>query len=472
MAISGTEDISLVRKEVKESQAGSIQTTKTLIFKHEANAGDLVIDTTLLTPPAEALANGFIQDNPSSVNLLVNKKNLKIHSSRGVWLQMHEDFKVTGANTIQLIGNIEALGGALEGEVFTIYAAPIQSNAVLTTDHKKQYQEYILLDGQTVLNLGREYEVNRNPLAQIGSIRVFRNGVGPQLRNVGNAAASPLADGNYHEIDVGNGLGTTIEFNIPPSGQDDVIVVEFGLEYAGDFSLVGDMQSMWGSILKLAEDVKDLGPYDITRYINANPSEIERRGFGDILLGLLDLPVPYETEWQDLPSVAAGVWVNSTGAGLTYGTVVTNIGKWKRRGGDALIKWDFRQTAGGSNGAAGLIVLNLDPLIGTIDVARAKANSDLSIANTYAIDSGLGDMYFATSQGPFQHYARAAALNTTQIKFSMMYTGVSQGGSLLNAGNTMFQSTNLGVTATLKIPIQGWSSTRTLREYLVEKGIL
>lgn len=294
MAISGTEDISLVRKEVKESQAGSIQTTKTLIFKHEASAGDLVIDTTLLTPPAEALANGFIQDNPSSVNLLVNKKNLKIHSSRGVWLQMHEDFKVTGANTIQLIGNIEALGGALEGEVFTIYAAPIQANSILTTDHKKQYQEYILLDGQTVLNLGREYEVNRNPLAQIGSIRIFRNGVGPLLRNVGNAAASPLADGNFHEVDAGNGLGTTIEFNVAPSGQDDVIVVEFGLEYAGDFSLVGDMQSMWGSILKLAEDVKDLGPYPISRYINANPSEVERRAFGDYVFDLLRRIVPLE----------------------------------------------------------------------------------------------------------------------------------------------------------------------------------
>lgn len=333
MAISGTEDISLVRKEVKESQAGSIQTTKTLIFKHEASAGDLVIDTTLLTPPAEALANGFIQDNPSSVNLLVNKKNLKIHSSRGVWLQMHEDFKVTGANTIQLIGNIASLGGALEGEVFTIYAAPIQSNAVLTTDHKKQYQEYILLDGQTVLNLGREYEVNRNPLAQIGSIRVFRNGVGPQLRNVGNAAASPLADGNYHEIDVGNGLGTTIEFNIPPSGQDDVIVVEFGLEYAGDFSLVGDMQSMWGSILKLAEDVKDLGPYDITRYINANPSEIERRGFGDMILAMKALLDAYVGEnlsalRQYTLTVTDTNWTTGRAVGVPYRTL---DGTWRLR---------------------------------------------------------------------------------------------------------------------------------------------
>lgn len=284
MGITGTEDISLVRKEVKESQSGSILTTKTLIFKHEAGAGDLVIDTTALSVPSEALANGFVQDNPSSLNLLLAKKNLKIHSSRGLWLQMHEDFKVVGANLIQLIGSIKDTGGALEGEVFTIYANTVQSNAVLTTDHKRNYQEYLLAEGQTVLNLGREYEVNRNPGIQIGAIRVFRNGAGPLLRNVGNAAADPLADGNYQEIEAAGGIGTTIEFNVAPSGQDDVIVVEFGLEYAGDFSLVGDIDALYGAILKLADDVKDLGPYDITRYINANPSQIERRAFGDMVL--------------------------------------------------------------------------------------------------------------------------------------------------------------------------------------------
>lgn len=306
MAITGNEDISIARKEVKESQVGSIQTTKTLIFKHSASEGDLVIDTTALTAPADALANGFIQDNPSALNLLVNKKNLKIHSSRGLWLQMHEDFKVTGVNTIQLIGNIASLGGALEGEVFTIYAVPVQSNSIITTDHKKQHQEYLLLDGQTILNLGREFEANRNPLSQIGAIRVWRNGVGPLLRNAGNVAANPLADGNYQEIDAGNGLGTMIEFNVAPSGQDDVIVVEFGLEYAGDLSLVGDIHAIWGSILKLAEDVKDLGPYDITRYLTANPSEVERRGFGDIVLGMLNVEVPVVGPVQTYVPVITG----------------------------------------------------------------------------------------------------------------------------------------------------------------------
>jgi hypothetical protein len=318
MSITGQEDISYSKKELKESRAGSINTTKTLIFKHQASEGDLVIDTTALVAPSDALANGFVQDNPSAVNLLVNKKNLKIHSSRGIWLQLYEDFIVTGQNTIQLIGNIADLGGALENEVFTIYAVPVQSNATITTDHKKQYQEYILADGQTVLNLGREYEVGRNITSQLGAIRVFRNGVGPQLRNVDNVAADPLADGNYQEIDAGNGLGTTIEFNVAPSGQDDVIVVEFGLEYAGDFSLVGDIQALYGSVLKLAEDVKDLGPYDITRYLTANPSEVERRAFGDHVLDLLGREWNQANYWEQINEMIAS-------PSVTLGTEVSNV---------------------------------------------------------------------------------------------------------------------------------------------------
>lgn len=290
MSLVAKENISIRRKDVKESKTGSLITTKTLIFKHEASLGEMVIDTTALVTPAESLTQGFVQPSlaeVSAANLLANKHNLKIHSSRGVWLQIYDDFRVTGANKIMFVGNIELLGGALEGEVFTIYATPIQSTAVVTTDHKRMTEEYLLLEGETVLNLGREFEVNRNPLKQVGAIRIWRNGIGPQLRNVNNAAAAPLADGNFHEVDAGNGIGIQVEFNIPPSGQDDVIIIDFGLEYAGDYSLVGDIDALYGSVLKLAEDVKDLGPYLISRYLNANPSQVERRTFGDTVLDIL-----------------------------------------------------------------------------------------------------------------------------------------------------------------------------------------
>lgn len=287
--ILGTEDISISKKEVKESRLASINTTKTLIFKHAASAGDILIDTTALVTPSDAASRGFTQPNLAEVSelqLLVNKKNLKIHSSRGVWLQLYEDFIVTGQHTIQLVGNIADLGGALEGEVFTVYATPVQANSILTTDAKKMYQEYTLAEGQAVLNLGREFAVGTNPLSQIGSIRVFRNGVGPQLRNVGNAAANPLADGNYEEVDAGNGTGTTIEFNTPATGQDDTVVVEFGLEYSGDLSIIGDMQSLYGAFKKLIEDAAPAFGWTESRYLTFNPSEIERRGFGDAVIDL------------------------------------------------------------------------------------------------------------------------------------------------------------------------------------------
>lgn len=288
MALSGLEDISFSRKEVKESRDGSIHTTKTLILKHQANVGDVLIDAAALNAPADALLNGFVQDSTLSLNLLINKKNLKIHSSRGLWLQMHEDFLVTSVSTIQLIGNIAATGGAEQDEVFTIYATPIQANAVITTDHKKQWQEYTLLDGETTLDLGREFEVRNTSTSQIGAIRVWRTGYNtPLLRNVANATASPSADGDYQEIDVG-GVGISLEFNIAPNGQDEKVIIEFGMEYAGDFSMNGDIQSLYGAVLKLADDVKELGPYDITRYLTANPSDVERRAFGDSVQLLID----------------------------------------------------------------------------------------------------------------------------------------------------------------------------------------
>ena len=106
MSILAPEGISFRKLEVKENRESSINTTKTLIFKHQATAGDLVINTTALVTPSEAASYGFTQPSLAEVaalNLLVNKKNLKVHSSRGVWLQMFEDFIVTGANTIHLI---------------------------------------------------------------------------------------------------------------------------------------------------------------------------------------------------------------------------------------------------------------------------------------------------------------------------------------------------------------------------------
>jgi hypothetical protein len=328
--VTGREDISYGKADVGKT-GGNLLTSKTIIFKDERSAGDTVINTEALVAPSFALSNGFQQPNVetlANLNLLVNRKNLRVHSSRGAWLQEKEDFLVTSASTIQLIGNIAALGGALEGEVFTVYAVPVQSTSLLTTDVKRQHHEYVLPVGQSVLNLGREYEVGRHleSGSQIGAIRVWRNGVGPLLRNVDNVAADPLAEGNYQEINGLNGVGTSIEFNDPATGADDVVVVEFGYEYAGDLSIVGDIQSVYGGLLALANDVGPAIGVNPTDWLTANPSEVERRSFGDTVLSNIVRIAALEGLTLRTQQKAPAGLVNSNGAFITFNNLT--VGNW------------------------------------------------------------------------------------------------------------------------------------------------
>lgn len=286
--VTGKEDRSYSKEDVGLKK-GNLSTTKTVVFKDERGAGDLVINTMALITPTEAASNGFLQPSVAqlnALNLIQNRKNIQVHSSLSGIMVDYETYAVTGANTIQLIGNKAALGGAAEGEVFTVKAVPVQTSSLLTTDAKKQYKEYILPDGQAILNLGREFDFGANIDSQIGSIRVFRNGVGPLLRNVANVVANPSADGDYHEISTGSLASTMIEFNIAPSGQDDTIVVEFGLEYAADLSIVGDQESLAGQLLAMAKDVGPAVGVNPNDWIISSPSQVERNEFGDEVLRL------------------------------------------------------------------------------------------------------------------------------------------------------------------------------------------
>lgn len=311
--VTGKEDISLVREDVAESRFLA-KAVKTLIFKHEASIGDTEIDLTNLVAPSEALAGGFIQPTSTdlaSANLLTNKRNFRLHSSRGVELQQWEDFIVTGNTKIRLIGNIVDLGGALEGEVFTGYIAAVPVNNFITTDTKFFTRTYDLSVGQTLLNLGVEYEVGKGLIydSQVGSIQVFRAGQ-IQARNAANAPASVSADGNYHEIDSGSGVGTQIQFNIAPTLTSEQIIVVFGVSFAGDFSLVGDMEALNGAFIKLIEDAAPAFGWPESRYLNFNPSAVERRAFGDLVSDLLNRVE--DLEGSSGPAPAASTWTKYT----------------------------------------------------------------------------------------------------------------------------------------------------------------
>lgn len=309
--IVGQGPLSIEKKNITGSTKESVYSARRMTFAHQCTGGESTIDLLNLVTPTTMAANGFL--NPSApelaaANLAVFKRNLRLYSSRLPGLRLFEfDSYICAGTTISLIGSI---GTALPGEIFIGEVDMVQADATVLTDARYVTRTYTLAFGQTTLNLGETFVVNQNESEQVGALRVRRNGLS-QLRNVSNATAGVSADGNYQEIDAGNGYGTSIVFNIggsDPAGE--AIEVDFGLHVAqADQQVFGTIELLYGALLKLAVDgaYNFYGDTDTSRYIAASPSAVERRGFGDLVLSLSDRTTALEGpfKYQKKPLSAA-----------------------------------------------------------------------------------------------------------------------------------------------------------------------
>lgn len=308
-SITGTEDISLTKEDALESKQFA-STARKIIFAHKATGGETGINLLSLATPAELSANGFVQPSSAEIaasRLLFNKKNFRLISSapgRGE-LWMHDHYVITSEGFISFLNGITAL----PDEIFRGEVMDVPQTAIVTADARSVTRTFSLGVGVTLLNLGVLYKVGENLTAgsQVGSIKVWRNGQ-LQMRNVGNAAASPSANGNYQEYDPVN-LGTSnqIQFNIGPMGQSDEIIVEFGLHvFSGDLEIYGAIEQLYGILFKLAQDAAPAFGNPLSTYLSANPSQVERRAFGDQVFNLLDrvevlesaFPEPLDATWK------------------------------------------------------------------------------------------------------------------------------------------------------------------------------
>ena len=289
MSIVGTEDISLTREDVLESKRFS-STARKIIFAHKATGGESGINLLSLVTPPELASNGFLQPSTSEIaasRAIFNKKNFRLISSVNGELWMHDHYVVTSESFVSFLNGITAL----PGEIFRGEIIDVPQTAIVTADARSVTRTYQLGVGQALLNLGVLYKVGENLAAnsQIGSIKVWRNG-SLQMRNMGNAIASTSADGNYQEYDPAN-LGTSnqIQFNLAPAGQPDEIVVEFGLHvFSGDVEIYGAIEQLHGILFKLAQDAAPAFGNPLSTYLSANPSQVDRRQFGDLVFDLLD----------------------------------------------------------------------------------------------------------------------------------------------------------------------------------------
>jgi len=327
------------KKHLLESLTPAFGARRVGIF-HEASSGDSGIDLTNLNMPSTYTNKGYA--NPSDQNIALLrlsyfKTNVKIISSDRGTLTLGE-YDIASNTQINFDGFT-----ANASEIFEIWYEPSVIGGATVVDARPLVKSYLLTEGNTDVVV-EPFEINKNPLEQIGAVMVFR---GPtmnlQFRNSGNATASALADGNYEEVKGTGGLTNIIRFNVPAAvGGESVVVVSIGsLTERPTQSLISYMENMNGDVDKLRDTVAALSGQPKSNF-NGQPQSVDLASFGERFNQILNTEIKtYIAEpWSVITETITGLWTSN----------VTYSGK-KRRDGQ-MMHIRFRADCTGTPGPA------------------------------------------------------------------------------------------------------------------------
>jgi hypothetical protein len=303
-------NISLSKKDLTKSRIPPVA-SRNIVFYHKATVGQSTINLLSLTMPSAEMPSQAqaTVDEITGAQLSINKKNLNLVSAAKGPLVQGLDYIVIDSYTISLIGVYQSVGAEPE-EIFvgTVTGAPISDLVVASA--KSVFKTYELAVGSTVLNLGQEYQIGVNPNDDIGILKIFVNGI-LALRGI-----------DYDEVNSGNGYGSTIAFKTAPVSIPHQVIVDFGVMAITDNNAIGAIESLGGAIKKLADDLAIVAGTSASDYLNANPSEVERRAFGDKLLNILSKSF-YIQEYQTAGFTGSGA--KGSNNAFRYPTVMTSI---------------------------------------------------------------------------------------------------------------------------------------------------
>jgi hypothetical protein len=270
-----------IRKTDLVSQKTPFVAFKAFSFADEATAGQTVISLSALTVPTSYASRGFVQPSASdlsSANLLLYRRNLRLQSTlRGVLME-YDAYDVTGSMTIRLNFPAEA------GEIFIGVISDVSKTGLQVIDGQSLVSTGVLGANASDYVVGQSFALNKYSAKQVGDVLVFLDG---QLmyRNVGNATASPSADGNYQEIDAGSGLSNTIRFNIvDPIDPRPVIVLSNGmLAERPEGSLRAEIETLAGQNDSIIETLAVVAGVPTTNFRSA-PNSVDLQTFGQRLI--------------------------------------------------------------------------------------------------------------------------------------------------------------------------------------------
>jgi hypothetical protein len=139
-----------------------------------------------------------------------------------------------------------------------------------------------------------------------------------------------------------------VVFNIAPVGIANEIIVDFGVQAITDFDAIGTIESLSGSVKKIADDLAVIAGTSANDYIISNPSAVERRGFGDQVLDhearidAVEIAIPLKADLNgsalNLFSVANAVSANNATALGQFDASFTANGYQKLPGG-LIMQW-------------------------------------------------------------------------------------------------------------------------------------
>ena len=279
--ITGTSNLSLRKQQLVDE---TLQSTgyQNLTFSHLCTANQTTITLTALTTPTQLSSAGFIQPTPQQLvnaQLLFNRNNLTLTSSLRGTLVDYLAYTVSSSSTITL------LTPAQENEIIVGKIAAATQSGVQMVGASSIPATGTLAPGQNTFYVGNPFQVGANISSQIGSILVYVDGV-LQYRNTGNS--STVLDGNYYEVNNGNGYGTSIVFNtVDNQNTLNICVLPNGLlveqPTASQMALLENMQ---GQINNLANYVADAGGNSVSTVLGAAPSNQDLLAFGTTVSSL------------------------------------------------------------------------------------------------------------------------------------------------------------------------------------------
>ena len=407
---------------------------KNIEWKHQATDGQTVIDTTSLTAPPIATANGFLQPTLSdlaSVNMKQFRKNLTLISSTGKTLTDYVDYRVTDSHTLVLSSP------AIEGEIFTgrIEANPRNGTAML--DARPLVFTGTLAAGNTDFNIG-PYQIGAYLNFQHGTVMIF---IENQLayRNDNNQAPGAGINGDYQEI------ANIIRFNTADLSKDrSVSVISIGaLVESPDGSQLAMLDSLAGQMDKIIEVLAAVSGQPES-YFQAAPNQADLKAFGDRVLTLeriYDVSVPTLTNW------ASVTMTHNWGANATLTAL-------RRQVGDSY-EYECKILLSGAPTAVQLsVILPSGDVIDTSKITELTGTgSVLGIANCR--DAGT-EIY-----GP-------AIVNYESTTTVYLQTGEATAGQLDNVSSSVPFAWNTSDTLnfTFRAPIIGLTATQTIRQIL------